>query len=262
MPGVREEIMMEKVVMPEKNTIYMGDCLEMMSKWPDECFDAVVTDPPYNIGYKYDCFNDVMSNDDYFKQQYETIRESFRLIKPGGSILYLNTKSICADLWSESRNISGINRHDIMIWIGHTHTTNPALKLRQSSRFWLWFSKGSPNFNRDCVLGEYRNPDDKRIRSMIGTSSPVWRDWFNFEAVKNVSQEKTEHPCQLPTGMVYPLVGMITVPGGTIFDPFFGSGTVGVAAVRNKMNYIGCEISQNYINIAKRRIAIEASVLF
>jgi len=70
-----------------------------------------------------------------------------------------------------------------------------------------------------------------------------------------VTYSKNHHPTVKPTDLMAYLCRLITPPGGTILDPFNGSGSTGKAAVREGFNYIGCELDPEYVEIARARIA-------
>lgn len=74
--------------------------------------------------------------------------------------------------------------------------------------------------------------------------------WTNF-----VNTKQTDHPTEKPLDLFVWLIEMFTIPGSTVFDPFMGSGTTGVACVRTGRRFIGCEISPEYFATAQRRIA-------
>lgn len=69
--------------------------------------------------------------------------------------------------------------------------------------------------------------------------------------------EATEHPTQKHTGLMCELVQRHSLPGETVFDPFMGSGTTGVAAVKIDRKFVGCEVNPRYFDIACRRISDE-----
>jgi DNA modification methylase len=65
------------------------------------------------------------------------------------------------------------------------------------------------------------------------------------------------HPTQKPVKLISYLIRKLLQEGMTVFDPFMGSGTTGVACVRAGLNFIGCEIHEPYFKIAQKRIAAE-----
>lgn len=110
-----------------------------------------------------------------------------------------------------------------------------------------------PNFKQ--VLQPYKNPNDKRIKARIaqGKLGCKLYDWWNINQIKNVSKEKTKHPCQMPIQVMKNIVGIIP-KNFIIIDPFMGSGTTGVACKQLGYKFIGCEIDKDYFQIAKSRI--------
>jgi site-specific DNA-methyltransferase (adenine-specific) len=78
-------------------------------------------------------------------------------------------------------------------------------------------------------------------------------DWWNVNQVKNVSREKTKHPCQMPVEIMKNIIS--TLPeNSTVVDCFMGSGTTAVACIDLGYDFIGVEINKDYYDIARRRI--------
>jgi DNA modification methylase len=113
-----------------------------------------------------------------------------------------------------------------------------------------------PDFRK--VTQPYKNPNDKRIRARIAAGKTGGRlyDWWNINQVKNVSAEKTEHPCQMPVEVMKNVIGILPEEY-TIIDPFMGSGTTGVACRLLNRDFIGIELDEKYFNIAKERLLDE-----
>ena len=111
----------------------------------------------------------------------------------------------------------------------------------------------TPDFSK--VTQPYKNPNDKRIKERIanGSKGTDIYDWWFINQVKNVSKEKTEHPCQMPLEVMKNIIGILP-DEYTIMDPFMGSGTTGVAAKELGRKFIGCELDASYFDIAKQRI--------
>ncbi|CAB5212885.1 DNA methylase N-4/N-6 [uncultured Caudovirales phage] len=103
---------------------------------------------------------------------------------------------------------------------------------------------------------DYKNPTDKRIKERIANGERArLYDWWEFQQVKNVSAEKTEHPCQMPVALLERIIKI--TPCDTIFEPFLGSGTTAAAAQRLGRKIIGCEIDPKYFDIACKRLESE-----
>jgi DNA modification methylase len=116
-----------------------------------------------------------------------------------------------------------------------------------------------PDFTK--VSQEYKNPTDKRIAKRIeeGKSAKLY-DWWEINQVKNVSAEKTEHPCQMPLKVMDNIIGIIP-KDYIIIDPFMGSGTTALSCIRHNRKFIGIEIDAKYFKIAKDRIISTMCVL-
>ena len=122
----------------------------------------------------------------------------------------------------------------------------------------IGFFNVSPDFSK--VEQPYKNPNDKRIQKKInaGKQSRLY-DWWKISQVKNISKDKTEHPCQMPIKVMENIIGILP-EYYTIVDPFMGSGTTGVACKNLNRNFIGIEKDKKYFLIAKERI--KSSCLF
>lgn len=136
----------------------------------------------------------------------------------------------------------------IVSWVYNSNT-------RRQHRVIAYY-KIEPDFS--LVKQPYKNPTDKRVAERIknGSKGTNLYDWWNVNQVKNVSKEKTDHPCQMPLEVMEKVVGIIP-DDYTIIDPFMGSGTTGVACKKLGRDFIGIELDEKYYNIAKERIENE-----
>ena len=115
--------------------------------------------------------------------------------------------------------------------------------------------------NMKQVRQPYKNPNDKRIKERIarGEKGAKLYDWWEINQVKNVSKEKTKHPCQMPLEVMKRIIGILPYDC-TIIDPFMGSGTTGIAVLEmnqeqdTNRKFVGIEIDKEYYNIAQARI--------
>lgn len=199
---------------------------------PDEKL-IVVTDPPFNVGYHYNGFIDNMDEDEYYN---------------GLSELVKRNKSVIVHYAEDLHKLSirsGLSPEKIVSWVYNSNT--------QKQHRDIAFYGVKPDFN--AVKQPYKNPNDKRIAERIknGKVGGKLYDWWNVNQVKNVNKEKTMHPCQMPLSVMLNIIGVLPEEY-TIFDPFMGSGTTGVACKLLGRNFIGSEIVEDYYNIAKGRI--------
>ena len=136
----------------------------------------------------------------------------------------------------------------------------PRLPRRCRARQWRgigwWGCK--PDLTKDGQA--YRNPKDKRIAERIarGEQARLY-DWWEVNQVKNVGEQKTEHPCQIPEEIMRRILTVTDCK--LVVDPFCGSGTTLVAAKRLGIRAIGIERNKNYCELAARRCSQEMTLV-
>jgi DNA modification methylase len=226
------------------------DCLTWLPSQREGSFQLIVLDPPYNVGFRYREYRDTKPYKQYLFEQLLVLTHCARLLKEGGSLFYLNYPETAADIWGE---VDFLERIEWLPWVYHSHLGG--WLLRKGSRAWLWFSKGEPVFNQEAFLGEYRNPEDPRIKACIAEGKrPMGYDWLQMEPVRNTSREKRNHPCQVPEKMVERFILGTTNPGDLVGDCYSGSGTTAICAVRHNRNFTGCEVDQAYVQVARNAV--------
>jgi len=199
----------------------------------------VVSDPPFNIGYKYNVYNDRLKEEEYYKM----IKLFFEKL-PSVIIHYPES------LYKISHEINKIPKK-VISWV---YNSNTGKQHRDIAFFDI-----KPDMGK--VRQPYKNLNDKRIRERIarGCEGAKLYDWWNINQVKNISKEKTEHPCQMPIEVMKNIIGILP-KDCLIIDPFMGSGTTGAAVIEmnKKQNanreFIGIEIDKKYFDIAEERI--------
>ncbi len=237
------------------NKVHLGDCLEHMKSMPDGCVDLIITDPPYNIGKKYDNYSDNLRFDEYLDWCYSWLDECIRVLKPTGSLFLFNYPENNAYLKVYLDKKLIFRRW--LTWHYHTNTGHSKRNFTRTQHSILFYTKSDRyTFNKKEVAQPYKNPTDRRIQKLMasGKNGTGPYDVFIFNIVKNVSKEKTPHITQLPLALVEIFVKACSNPGDLVFDPFLGSGTTAVAAKKNNRNYLGCEISKTYYDIAIQRL--------
>jgi DNA modification methylase len=215
-------------------TLVLGDCREMLSKLDIDYEKTIfVSDPPFNIGYHYDTYEDDMTEDDYYTFLLEVFGTNKQVIVHYPEALYRHSYNI------------GIFPDRVVSWV---YNSNTAKQHRDIGFFGV-----RPDFRK--VGQDYKNPSDKRIAKRIAGKTARLYDWWEINQVKNVSSEKTEHPCQMPYEVMRRIVGILP-EGYTIIDPFMGSGTTGLACKELGRNFIGIELDEKYFEISKRRLNV------
>ncbi len=248
----------------EQTVLYPGDCLDFLKQCPDDLFKLVVTSPPYNIGKEYEKKLDL---DVYLQQQKQVIQECVRTLSTKGSICwqvgnYIDKGSIIpldTVLYPIFTDL-GLKLRNRIIWhFEHgLHCSN-----RFSGRYEtiLWFTKSDDyTFNLDPVRIPQKYPGKKHFKGpKIGqySGNPLGKNPGDIWIIPNVKSnhiEKTEHPCQFPVELIERLVLALTDENDWVFDPFLGTGTTIIAAIRHGRRGAGAEIVPKYVSLAKNRI--------
>ncbi|MDR0572354.1 MAG: site-specific DNA-methyltransferase [Rickettsiales bacterium] len=237
--------------MIEKNKILCGDCLTFMRQMPSEFVDLIITSPPYNIknstgnGMKcgnggkwsraalidgYQNYDDNMPYDKYIKWQRDCLTEMMRLIPENGAVFYNHKWRVQSGLLQDRREIiDGFPVRQIIIWK----------------------RKGGINFNPGYFLPTYE------VIYLIAKPKFVLTQKANaFGDVWEFTQElNNSHPAPFPVNLIDRIISATTA--NLILDPFMGSGTTAIAAIRNNRDYIGFDISKKYVDMANERVRQE-----
>lgn len=194
----------------------------------------LVTDPPFNIKYKYNSYKDNLEEDVY----YELLEKILNKVDKSVIIHYPE------NLYKLAFKM-GKFPEKVVSWVYNSHCPRQHRDIA--------FFDIKPDFTK--VRQPYKNLNDKRIKKRIaeGKTGAKLYDWWNINQVKNVSKEKTEHPCQMPLQVMKNIIGILP-SDYIILDPFMGSGTTGVACKELNRDFIGIELDEKYFEIAKNRI--------
>ena len=198
----------------------------------------VISDPPYNIGFNgYDEYSDTMPDDEYIEMLCE-LQKFGRVVLcdyPIQTMKYIVPALGVPDAvasWNYNANIP--NRFRLISFYGC-----------------------KPDYSR--VKQPYKNPSDKRVAKLIANGSEgtnLYEWWTDIQLVKNVSKEKTSHPCPVPEALQQRIIKLVCNEGDIIFDPFAGSLTTLKAAKDLGYKSIGCELSETYIREGLARLGV------
>ena len=218
--------------MLEINKIYHGDCLEVMKNIPDKSVDAIITDPPFGIGFKYKKKEQNTNPDDYWKWLKPIHKECLRVLKDGGFIAIWQTQLYFKFFWS---------------WFGDD------IQIYASCKNFVQLRKTPINRAYDPIIVKYKC-GSKPLRPEKPQRSV---DFYVANTAKWVTQTEDivrKHPCPRPIDQTEELVKNFTIPNGLVLDPFIGSGTTAIACLRNGRSFIGIEKEHKYCDIANKRI--------
>lgn len=240
------------------------DNLEYMRNLRKGSMHLIVTSPPYNIGKEYE---ERRSLDVYIEEQSATIAESVRLLHKNGSICWQVGNHIDngevfpldAILYQLFKN-HGLKLRNRIIWtFGHGLHCQKRFSGRHEAI--LWFTKSDDYiFNLDPVRVPSKYPHKRHFKGPNKgeiSGNPLGKnpsDTWEIPNVKSNHVEKTSHPCQFPVGLIERLILSLTNKNQNVLDPYLGSGSSVIAALKHQRNAYGCDIKQDYIDIANDRV--------
>jgi DNA modification methylase len=193
----------------------------------------VITDPPYNQGYKYNDYEDRLSEEEYIELLSKIPTPCVIIHYPEETINIL------------PKAIKG-KCEQVVCWVYNSNTG------KQSRLISWWGCK--PDFRK--VRQPYKNLNDKRIQKRIseGKTGAKLYDWWEINQVKNVSKEKTDHPCQIPEELIKRIILTTASPNDIIIDVFGGSGTTAKVAKDLGFSSVSYEIDSEYCEIIEKRV--------
>ena len=194
-----------------------------------------ITDPPYNQGYHYNGYKDRISEDDYI--------DLLSKIPTPCVIIHYPEETI--NLLPKAMKVKC---EQVVCWVYNSNTG------KQSRLISWWGCK--PDFKK--VRQPYKNLNDKRIQKRIaeGKIGASLYDWWEINQIKNMSEEKTEHPCQIPEEVIGKIIKTTAEENQTIIDVFAGSGTTSKVAYDLGYDTISYEIDKKYCDIIEKRMNI------
>jgi DNA modification methylase len=201
-----------------------GDCLEILRGLPDASVDAVVTDPPY--GMNYQSKKGSVANDE--RPFIWFLHDAFRVTKDGGSLVcFTNWRN--QEAWRIAIECAGFKVRSHCIWDRAAHGMGDTRAAFAPQHDVFWFA----------TKGRFAFPSRRPVS--------VIRD-------KKPAPQETPHPTAKPVGLMRQICSAVAPIGGTILDPFAGSGATGVAAVMEGMRFIGIELVDSHAEFARARI--------
>lgn len=241
-----------------------ADNLAYMRPLHSESMQLIVSSPPYNIGKSYEQRHEL---EEYVSQQSQVISECVRLLSPRGSLCWQVGNHVDDGeifpldivLYPVFKNHGLMLRNRIIWQFGHGLHCSKRFSGRHETI--LWFTKTDDYvFNLDAVRVPSKYPGKKHFKGPKRgelSGNPLGKnpsDVWDIPNVKSNHVEKTIHPCQFPVELVERLVLAMTNPGDAVFDPYLGVGSAVVAALKHERIGYGCDIVQDYVDVALQRV--------
>ncbi|MCC6423079.1 MAG: site-specific DNA-methyltransferase [Phycisphaerales bacterium] len=260
--------------MPDINQIIQGDSIQILNDGPEGWVDLVFADPPFNIGYLYDGYDDRRKHEDYLKFSKDWMAAVQRALKPTGSFYLAIGDDYAADLCVIARRELGLVMRNWIIW-HYTFGQQTKQKFARRHTHILYFTKDQKEFtfNPDAVrVASARQTTyaDNRANPKGKLPDDVWylrpqetpQGWFepdsdtwNVSRVCGTFKEREGwHGCQMPIQVLDRIIRASSNPGDIVLDPFNGSGTTIISAALLGRKYVGIDQSGEYVAYAQKRL--------
>ncbi len=235
------------------NKIILGSA-ENMKELPNNSVHLMITSPPYNVSKEYD---EDLSLKEYLTLLENSFKETYRVLVNGGraciNVANLGRKPYIplSDYISTMMIDMGFNMRGEVIW-------NKAASASPSTAWGSWQSAANPILRdvHEYILifskGNYKREGKGKTNTITKEQFMEWTKsiWtMNAESARRIG-----HPAPFPEELPYRLIQLYSFKGDIILDPFMGSGTTGISALRSDRKFVGYEINADYIQLAERRL--------
>jgi len=254
-----------------QDELLVGDCVEVLNALPAASVDLVFADPPFNIGYDYDVYDDRRGKADYLTWAEEWLAAATRVLRPTGSIFLAIGDEFVAEHKIRLDDL-GLNFRNWIVW-HYTFGVNCTKKFNRSHAHILYYTKHPRDFTFNAP--DVRVPSarmttyaDRRANPIGKLPDDTWAlrpqdsdehfqpdtDTWYVPRVCGTFKERSGHPCQMPEAVLERIIRVATDPGGVVLDPFAGSGTTLAVAKKLGRRSIGVELSDSYADGIRERL--------
>ncbi len=252
--------------------IHQGDCIKGLKKLPDASVQLAFADPPFNIGYEYDEYDDRLESEKYLEWSRKWMEQIHRVLEPTGSFWLAIGDEYAAELKIEAQKL-GFHTRNWVVWY-YTFGVHCKSKFTRSHAHLFYFVKDPKTFTfnaqavavpsaRQLVYGDSRanpngrTPDDTwilRPQDCEGFSSE--EDTWYFPRVAGTFKERAGfHGCQMPEQLLGRIIRACSNEDDIVIDPFSGSSTTVTVAKKLGRRFLAYELSKEYAKLGRKRLA-------
>ncbi len=251
--------------------VQTGDCLQLLAELPAQSVDLVFADPPFNIGYEYDLYDDRRAREDYLAWTERWLAGCLRVLKPTGSFFVAIGDEYAAEHKVRMDQL-GLSLRNWIVW-HYTFGVNCKKKFNRSHAH-IFYYVVDPNrftFNPEPVRvpsARMTTYADRRANPVGKLPDDTWvlrpqesdqhfqaeADTWYVPRVCGTFKERLQHPCQMPEAVLERIIQVASNPGDLVLDPFAGSGTTLAAAKKLGRRCLGFELSEVYADGVRKRL--------
>jgi len=257
------------------NAIHQGDCVQKLERITPESIHLAFADPPFNIGYKYDVYDDRRKADEYLKWSRDWIAGVHRALRPNGSFWLAIGDEFAAELKLTAQREVGFTCRSWVIWY-YTFGVNCRRGFSRSHTHLFHFVKDPKSFvfnednpavripsARQLVYADLRANPRGRLPDNTWILRPqdaprsfaADHDTWYFPRVAGTFKEREGfHGCQMPEQLLGRIIRLCSNPLDVVLDPFAGSGTTLAVAKKLGRQWLGIELSTEYARRGRARL--------
>ena len=255
--------------------LHQGDCLEGLARLKSGSVDLAFADPPFNIGYDYDIYDDRLDAEKYLDWSKQWIGEVARVLKPEGAFWLAIGDEYAAELKVIAHREIGLHMRNWVIWY-YTFGVHCKKKFARSHAHLFHFVKDPKKFTfndlsirvpsaRQLVYFDSRAdakgrvPDDTwilRPQDVPDGFDPQGDTWYVPRVCGTFKERAGWHGCQMPEQILGRIIRACSNPGEIVLDPFGGSGTTLVVAKKLGRRFLGFELSPEYAQQIESRLEV------
>ncbi len=250
-----------------------GDCLASFPSLEAGSIDLVFADPPFNIGYDYDVYDDRRDPSHYLDWTRKWAQEVYRVLKPAGTFWLAIGDEYAAELKLIFHRELGLTLRSWVIWY-YTFGVNCTRKFSRSHAHLFYFVKDPKRFTfndevirvpsaRQLVYADARAdprgrlPDDTwilRPQDVPGGFTPDQDTWYVPRVCGTFKERAGWHGCQMPEQLLGRIIKVCSDANDVVLDPFAGSGTTLAVAKKLGRQWLGYDMSTDYVAKAESRL--------
>ena len=259
---------------PATDAVHEGDCLAILGRLAAGTVHLAFADPPFNIGYEYDSYDDRRTADEYLAWSRRWMAEVIRVLRLDGTFWLAIGDEYAAELKVMATRELGLSCRSWVVWY-YTFGVNCRQKFSRSHAHLFQFVRNPEAFTfnadairvpsaRELVYADRRAnprgrlPDDTWILRPqdLPDGFAAEADTWYFPRVCGTFKERSGwHGCQMPEQLLGRIVRASSHEGETVLDPFAGSGTTLAVAKKLGRRFLGCELSPDYVARIRARLA-------
>lgn len=257
------------------NRIECIDCIKGMQLLASNSIPLVFADPPYNINYEYDIYDDKKPVDEYLAWSLKWGAEIHRILSPTGTFWLAMGDDLAAEMKVLFHRELGFYLRSWVVWY-YTFGVNCTNKLTRSHTHFFYFTKDPRSFTfnvdqlkvpsaRQLIYNDKRAkkggrlPDDTFILRPQDVPDGFVADsdtWAISRVAGTFKERAGFHGCQMPERILGRIIRGCSHPGEVVLDPFLGTGVTAVVAKKLGRSWIGFDISGDYVEQAQSRIRL------